>query len=60
MPPSGIYNYTWIKKNNSFKKLFIYNIMYEEYDSEGNEGSYYEFIYPEYPDLESIIILLAI
>ena len=26
--------------------------MYEEYDSEGNEDSYYEFIYSEYPDLE--------
>jgi hypothetical protein len=26
--------------------------MYEEYDSEGNEDSYYEFIYSEYPDLD--------
>ena len=26
--------------------------MYEEYDSESNEDSYYEFIYLEYPDLD--------
>ena len=26
--------------------------MYEEYDSESNEDSYYEFIYSKYPDLD--------